>query len=50
MSEAIIEAYDKALNELIWLQTGMENALATVRNALIKARREALQKELKKHE
>lgn len=55
MSDKIIEAYDNALIELLWLQAQIENSLNTLRNALIQARnvliqarREALQKELKK--
>lgn len=47
MSEDVIEAYDKALNELIWIQYQVEKALAKTRESLLDARREALKKESK---
>lgn len=47
MSKDVIEAYDKALNELIWIQAQVENALAKTREALVKSRCEAIKKESK---
>ena len=38
----IIEAYDKALNELLWIQSQVDAALTRARNTLIEARKEAL--------
>ena len=41
-ADLIVEAYDKALNELIVLQNRVEAAIVEARRQLQKARREAL--------
>ena len=41
-SDRIVEAYDKAVNELLWIQSQVEAALTKARNTLIEARKEAL--------
>jgi len=43
-ADAIIRAYDEALNELLDLQDDVTDAIAKVRRKLIEARRTALKK------
>jgi len=38
----VIEAYDRALNELNWIQEQFCKAMVKARNELLKARREAI--------
>lgn len=39
---AIIQAYDKIIIELAWIQSEFENAICKSRNEMMKARTEAL--------